>query len=137
LTYGGQQNDLKGYADADGSMAEDRHTISGYTFLLHGGAVSWAAKRQEIVSLSTTESEYVAVTHASKEALWLRSLISQLFDIALEPTTLFSDNQSAIMLTKDHQYHPRTKHMTFDSILFVGSLKMDPSVLSTVLLRIC
>ena len=111
LTYGGQQKDLKGYADADGSMAEDRHAISGYAFLLHGGAVSWAAKRQEIVSLSTTESEYVAVTHASKEALWLRSLISQLFDVALEPTPLFSDNQSAIALTKDHQYHPRTKHI--------------------------
>ena len=105
LTYGGQQKELRGFADADGSMAEDRHAISGYAFLLHGGAVSWAAKRQEIVSLSTTESEYVAVTHASKEALWLRSLISQLFDIVLAPTPLFSDNQSAIALTKDHQYH--------------------------------
>ena len=92
-------------------MAEDRHAISGYAFLLNGGAVSWAAKRQEIVSLSTTESEYVAVTHASKEVLWLRSLITQLFDVILEPTTIFSDNQSAIMLTKDHQYHPRTKHI--------------------------
>ena len=92
-------------------MADDRHAISGYTFLLHGGAVSWAAKRQEIVSLSTTESEYVAVTHASKEVLWLISLISQLFDITLEPTTLFSDNQLAIALTKDHQYHARTKHI--------------------------
>jgi len=111
LSYGGQQKELKGYADADGSMAEDRHAISGYAFLFHGGAVSWAAKRQEIVSLSTTESEYVAVTHASKEALWLRSLISQLFDIKLEATTLFSDNQSAIALTQDHQYHPRTKHI--------------------------
>ena len=105
LTCGGQQKELKGYADADGSMAEDRHAISGYAFLFYGGAVSWAAKRQEIVSLSTTESEYVAVTHASKEALWLRSLIMQLFDISLDPTPLFSDNQSAIALTKDHQYH--------------------------------
>ena len=77
LTYGGQQKELKGYADADGSMAEDRHAISGYAFLLHGGAVSWATKRQEIVSLSTTESEYVAVTHASKEALWLRSSVAE------------------------------------------------------------
>ena len=111
MTYGGQQKELKGYADADGSMAEDRHAISGYAFLLHGGAVSWAAKRQEIVSLSTTESEYVAVTHASKEALWLRSLITQLFDNKLDPTPLFSDNKSAIALTKDHQYHPRTKHI--------------------------
>ena len=129
LTYGGQQKDLKGYADVDGSMAEDQHAISGYAFLFYGGAVSWAAKRQEIVSLSTTESEYVAVTHASKEALWLRSLISQLFDIVLESTPLFSDNQSAIALTKDHQYHPRTKHIDirFHFIRWViegGSLRL-------------
>ena len=52
-----------------------------------------------------------AATYAAKEALWLRSLLSQLFDITLEPTTLFSDNQSAIALTKDHQYHARTKHI--------------------------
>lgn len=111
LAYGGDEKDLLGYADADGSMAEDRHAISGYAFILHGGTVSWSAKRQEIVSLSTTESEYVAATHAAKEALWLRSLLCQLFSTELEPTTLFSDNQSAIALTKDHQYHARTKHI--------------------------
>ena len=111
LSYGGQQKELTGYADADGNMAEDRHAISGYAFILHGGAVSWSTKRQEIISLSTTESEYIAATYASKEALWLRSLISQLFDTQLTATTLFSDNQSAIALTKDHQYHARTKHI--------------------------
>ena len=111
LTFGGKEKELTGYADADGSMAEDRHAISGYAFILHGGAVSWSAKRQEIVSLSTTESEYVAATHAAKEALWLRSLLLQIFEIKLSPTTLFSDNQSAIALTKDHQYHARTKHI--------------------------
>jgi hypothetical protein len=56
-------------------------------------------------------SEYVAVTHAAKEALWLRSLITQLFSLKLNPTTLFSDNQSAIALTQDHQYHAHTKHI--------------------------
>jgi Reverse transcriptase (RNA-dependent DNA polymerase) len=71
LSYGHAKINLAGYADADGSMAEDRHAISGYTFIIHGGAVSWSAKHQEIVSLSTTESEYVAATHAAKEALWL------------------------------------------------------------------
>jgi hypothetical protein len=70
---------LVGYADADGSMAEDRCAVSGYAFLLNGGAVSWACKKQEIVSLLTTESEYIAATHAAKEALWLRSLLSQIF----------------------------------------------------------
>jgi hypothetical protein len=51
LSYGGQQRELQEYADADGSMAEDRRAISGYTFIIHGIAVSWSAKRQEIVSL--------------------------------------------------------------------------------------
>ena len=111
LTFGGIEKELVGYADADGSMNEDRHALSGYVFLVDGGAVSWSTKRQEIVSLSTTESEYVAATHATKEALWLRSLIGQIFGAFTDATTLFSDNQSAIALSKDHQYHARSKHI--------------------------
>ena len=111
LSYGESKRALEGYADADGSMAEDRRAITGYAFLIDGGAVSWSSKRQEIVSLSTTESEYVAATHGGKEALWLRSLISEVFEPLKVPTTLFSDNQAAIVLTRDHQYHARTKHI--------------------------
>jgi len=111
LSYGVVKDNLVGYADADGSMAEDRHAISWYTFMLHGGAVSWSTKQQEIVSLSTTESEYVAITHAAKEGLWIHSLISQLFPRKLDPMTLFLDNQSAVALAKDHQYHACTKHI--------------------------
>jgi len=55
LSYGQEKTDLRGYADADGSMAEDCHAISGYTFVIHGGAISWSAKHQDIVSLSMTE----------------------------------------------------------------------------------
>jgi hypothetical protein len=111
MTYGEREKALEGYADADGSMAEDRRAVSGYAFLVDGGAVSWSTKCQEIVSLLTTESKYIVAVHAAKEALWLCSLISQLFGNFMEPTTLFSDNQSAIALTKDHQYHARTKHI--------------------------
>ena len=111
LSYGGVKKEMEGYADADGSMMEDRKAISGYAFIINGGAVSWSAKKQEIISLSTTESEYIAATYAAKEALWLRSLIFQLFGTSLTATTLFSDNQSAIALTKEHQYHARTKHI--------------------------
>jgi hypothetical protein len=63
------------------------------------------------VSLSTTKSEYVATTHTTKEALWLRSFIGQIFEPFTNPITLFSDNQSAITLTKDHQYHAHMKHI--------------------------
>jgi hypothetical protein len=111
LSYGETNRALEGYADADGSMTEDRRAITGYAFLIDGGAVSWSSKRQEIVSLSTTESEYVAATHGMKEALWLRSLLSEVFGPITTATTLFSDNQAAIALTRDHQYHARTKHI--------------------------
>jgi hypothetical protein len=111
LTYRETSRVLEGYANANGSMGEDRRAITGYTFLIDGGAISWSFKWQEIVSLSTTKSEYVAATHGMKEALWLHSLLSKVFQPIKPPTTLFSDNQAAISLTKDHQYHVCTKRI--------------------------
>ena len=64
-----------------------------------------------MVTLSTVESEYVSVTYAAKEAIWLCLFISQVFKSILFPTTLFLDNKSAIALEKDHQYHAHTKHV--------------------------
>jgi hypothetical protein len=92
-------------------MAEDRHAVSGYAFLIDGGAVSWSSKKQEIVSLSTTESKYVAAAHATKEVLWLKSLISQIFESLTLPIDMLCDNQSAIALSQDYQYHARSKHI--------------------------
>jgi transposase InsO family protein len=111
LSYGEARRTLVGYTDADSSMAEDHHAISGYAFLIDGGTVSWSSKRQEIVSLSTTESEYVAAMHGLKEAMWLRSLLSEVFGSFKDATVLLCDNQSAIALARDHQYHARTKHI--------------------------
>jgi len=111
LTYGKVSSPLEGYADANGSMAEDWHAISGYAFLIDGGTVLWSSKRQEIISLSTTKSKYVAATHSGKEALWLHSLVSEVFGDLTSPTTLFCDNQATITLTHDNQYHPQTKHI--------------------------
>jgi hypothetical protein len=51
-----------------------RRSISGYVFNMFGGAISWMRKRQVVVELSTTEVEYMAATHASKEAIWLQIL---------------------------------------------------------------
>ena len=90
---------------------EDRHAISGYVFIINGAAVAWSTKRQEIVSLSTTEAEYVAFTHASKEAIYLRNFISEIFGKIDPPITVNSDNQSAIALAKDDRFHARTKHI--------------------------
>jgi len=71
----------------------------------------WSSKWQEIVLLLTIESEYMATTHGMKEALWLCSLLSEAFGSLTTMTTLFSDNQVAIALTRDHQYHTHMKHI--------------------------
>jgi transposase InsO family protein len=111
LTYGGEQRGLEGYVDADGASQEHRRAITGYVFMIDGGAVSWSSKKQELVTLSTTEAEYVAQTHAAKEAIWFRRLLTELFGSVDTPTTLFSDSKSAIALAEDGHYHARTKHI--------------------------
>jgi hypothetical protein len=112
LTYGGERHDLEGYTDADGGGQEDRRAISGYAFLVDGGAISWGAKSQELVTLSTAEAEYVAATHAAKEALWLHKLFGDILPELLHPPTVLQcDNQSAIKLATTDNYHARTKHL--------------------------
>ena len=68
------------------------------------------ATLQSTVTLSTTETEYMAVTEACEEALWLKGLFVELSD-QLQISTLFCDNQSAIFLIKDQMFHERTKHI--------------------------
>lgn len=92
-------------------MAEDCHTTSEYAFIINSGVIFQSAKRQEVVTLSTIESKYISTTHAAKEAVWLCSLILQVFKSILLPMILFSDNKSAIALAKDHQYHAYTKYI--------------------------
>ena len=79
LTYGDECHNLLGYSDTDGTTQEHRHAISGYTFLIDGGIVSWSSRKQELITLSTAEVKYVAATHTAKEALWLRRLLFELF----------------------------------------------------------
>ncbi|KAG5717101.1 hypothetical protein E4T56_gene7173 [Termitomyces sp. T112] len=62
------------------------------------------------------ESEYIGMTHAMKEALWIQSLLKEVFGNLNNPTTLFGNNQSAIALAKDHQYHALTKHIDISHI---------------------
>ena len=72
---------------------------------MNGGAISWSSKKQNLVTLSTAESEYVAATYATKEALWLRRIIGENFQPLKKPITLYSNSQSAIALTKNSSYH--------------------------------
>jgi hypothetical protein len=79
LTYREERHDLLGYTDANRASQPHHQAISGYAFLIDGGAVSWSLCKQELVTLSTTEVEYIAATHAVKECIWLWRLIREIF----------------------------------------------------------
>ncbi len=111
LTYGGERRGLEGFTDADGASQEHRHAISGYAYLIDSGAVSWSSKKQELITLSTMEAEFMAATHAAREGVWLRCLIEEIFGPLTKPTTLYCDNQSAITFTDNGKFSARTKHL--------------------------
>jgi hypothetical protein len=102
---------IAGYTDADyASNPDDRKSISGYTYLLGGGAFAWSSKKQTTVALSSTEAEYTALAHATRQAIWNRNILTELGYFQDEPTVLFEDNQSTIAIARDPQYHARSKH---------------------------
>jgi hypothetical protein len=92
LVYGITENGLEGYTNADGSLQEHWHAISGYVFLTNRGAVSWSSKKQELITLSTAESKYVAAMYTAKEAVWLQQIIDKIFQPITKPIILYSDS---------------------------------------------
>ena len=72
--------------------------------------MSWGSQLQKIVALCTTEAEYVAVTEASKEMVWLQSFLEELSK-KQEDNVLYCDSQSVIHIAKNPSFHSRTKHI--------------------------
>ncbi|KMQ88473.1 gag-pol polyprotein [Lasius niger] len=104
--------ELIGFSDADfASDIETRRSTTGYAFLIANGLVSWSSQRQKLVSLSTTESEYIAASSATREAIWLRNLLHDIGHKCKNATLIHIDNQSAIRLVKNPEFHKRTKHV--------------------------
>jgi len=111
LTYGTRDMTTMGYSDADHTLQLHWHSISGYAFLIGGGAVVWSSKKQPIIALSMMEAKYISATHAMKEAMWLHTFMGEIIMLPTTATTIHCDNQSAIALSKNGQYHVRTKHI--------------------------
>ena len=102
---------LIGYADSNwASDINNRKSMSGYVFKLAGTAVSWSSKKQTTVALSSTKAKYITRVHTTKEAIWLRQLLSELGQ-GTHPTPLLIDNQSAIAIAKNPKFHNHTKHI--------------------------
>ncbi|KAG8491630.1 hypothetical protein CXB51_014990 [Gossypium anomalum] len=111
LQFGRTRDGVIGYVDADFAGDLDRRrSLTGYVFTIGGCAISWKATLQTTIALSTTETEYMTITEACKEAIWFKGLFSELNE-DLQISTVFCDSQSAIFLTKDQMFHERTKHI--------------------------
>ncbi|KAH9722802.1 hypothetical protein KPL70_006847 [Citrus sinensis] len=103
--------EVAGFVDSDfAGDIDKRRFITGFVFTMSGGAISWKASLQSVVALSTTEAQYIALTEAVKEAIWLRGLISEL-GFKQKTVTISSDSSSAIELSKNPKYNERTKHI--------------------------
>lgn len=138
IVYDGSMNTpLQGYSDSDwGSDVDDRKSVSGYTFLLCNGAVSWHSKKQATVAKSTVEAEYVGLSITASEAKWEIQFLKELgfYEMLMhesgdrktkkfkyehtgtegheiKPLTIYGDNQGSQSLAKNPKDHSRTKHI--------------------------
>eukprot|EP00253_Pinus_taeda_P027457 PITA_27457 len=103
---------LVGYTDSDwAGYASDRKSTSGCCFGLGSAVVSWFSRKQQSVSLSSAEAEYMAAGLASCEAIWLRKMLFVLFGQPMRPSVIYCDNQSCIKLTENLVFHDRSKHI--------------------------
>ncbi|CAJ2655949.1 unnamed protein product [Trifolium pratense] len=106
---------LEAYTDADysGSIV-DRRSTTGYCTFLGGNLVTWKSKKQSVVSRSSAEAEFRAMTQGICELLWLKSILEDLRIKSDEPMKLYCDNKSAISIAHNPVQHDRTKHIEVD-----------------------
>jgi hypothetical protein len=111
ITLGTTDGGLEAYVDADWASQAHRHSMSGYVVLLNGGPVAWSARKQPLITLSTAEAEYIALTTVAREVLYLQLLVGELYEPVTLPTPVYCDNQAAIALASNNKFHSRTKHI--------------------------
>lgn len=105
-------SEIIGHCDADWAGDPDqRRSTTGYVFHAQGGAISWQTRRQPTVALSSTEAEFMSMVAAIQEALWLKRFEREMFPEAPKSIILYCDNQGALHLAKNKNYHARTKHI--------------------------
>jgi hypothetical protein len=103
---------LHGFTDFDwAGSVEDRKSTSSMCFNLGSAMISWGSRKPKTIALSTAKAEYMAACEACTEAVWLRKLISDLFDQIPESTIIYCDNQSCIRLSEHPVFHERSKHI--------------------------
>ena len=102
---------LAGYLDADWVRnANDRKSTSGGCFYVGNNLVSWMSKKQNSISLSTVEAEYIAAGSCCPQLLWIQKLLHD-YGICQKHLTIYCDNTNAINISKNQVQHSKTKHI--------------------------
>ena len=102
---------ILGYYDSDYARDLDkRRSTTAYLVTLPRAPVSWKSTLHSTVALSTREAEYMIVTEAVKEAIWLKGMLEDL-GVGQKHIMVHYDSQSAISLAKNQVFHARTKHI--------------------------
>ncbi|GJY50122.1 zinc finger, CCHC-type containing protein [Tanacetum coccineum] len=105
---------LEGYSDASWiNHVEDSTSTSRWVFLLRGGAISWASKKQTCITGSTMESEFVALAAAGKEAEWLRNLIHEIpiWPKPIAPISIHCDCAATLAKAYSQIYNGKSRHL--------------------------
>jgi hypothetical protein len=102
---------LSGWADADyGTSLVSKKSMSGYVICFHNNPISWKTKKQPVVAQSTTKAEFIAINKCAKQLRWMSNLITSL-EIKIEIPIIYNNNAGAVIITKDVQLNPNTKHI--------------------------
>ncbi|KAG7533237.1 Reverse transcriptase RNA-dependent DNA polymerase [Arabidopsis thaliana x Arabidopsis arenosa] len=118
---------IRGYCDSDYAGDKDRsRSTTGMVFTVGGNVVSWKSSLQKVVALSTTEANFMALTEAAKEAVWLKGFMEELGH-SQGAVEINCDSQSAIALAKNAVFHERTKHIS-TKFNFIRDLISDGTV---------
>jgi hypothetical protein len=103
---------LQAFSDANWAEDKiDRKSNTGLICFVFGGAVAWSSRKQDVVSISTTEAEFYALAETAKEVQWIIQLLKDFNIEQLEPVVIESDNQSCIKFVENEKFSNRTKHI--------------------------
>jgi hypothetical protein len=106
------QPSLRAYTDANWAEDRtDRKSTSGFLCQVYGGLVSWSSKKQDVVSISTTESEFYALAETIREVNWIKELLTDFNIVAEAPIPILIDSQSCIKMVTNDKFSNRTKHI--------------------------
>jgi transposase InsO family protein len=115
LTYSPSNLQLNAFCDSDwAGSPDDRRSTSGSAVFLGESLLSWSAKKQNVVSRSSTEAEYRSLALVTAELFWIRMLFCELRISLPTAPIIWCDNLSALALASNPVYHARTKHIEVD-----------------------